>query len=420
MRRALRHRLTAVLALTVTLLGVGPARADIAQPRTVSADPVDWTPHVLDGTVWAIAVVGDTVVVGGDFTAVTDSTGRLRYPRRHLFAYGLRDGVVRAWAPAVDAPVYALAAGLDNTVYVGGYFKTVNGAASRGLARLSLATGARDTSFRAAINWGDVRALARHGDRLYAGGTFSAINGVPRTALARLSASTGAVDTGFDARLAAPTLSRTRVEDFALSPDGRRLVVGGAIQQAGGRDRIQLAMIDSSGPGAVVTDWYTDSYRPQCLAGFETYIRGIDFSPLGDYFVVTTTGRTSSPTRLCDTAARFEAAGVGRRAPTWVNHTGGDSLYAVAVTGSTVYVGGHQRWMNNPHGNESAGPGAVARPGIAALDPRTGKALAWNPTRDRGVGVRAFVATSIGLLVGSDTTRLGREYHGRLGMFPLS
>ena len=126
------------------------------------------------------------------------------------------------------------------------------------------------------------------------------------------------------------------------------------------------------------------------MQGFETYLRGVDFSPAGDYFVVVSTGRASSPTRLCDTAARFETAGTGRRTPTWVNHTGGDSLYAVSVTGSAVYVGGHQRWMNNPHGNETAGPGAVARPGIGAIDPRTGKALAWNPTRTRGMGVRAL------------------------------
>jgi hypothetical protein len=122
---------------------------------------------------------------------------------------------------------------------------------------------------------------------------------------------------------------------------------------------------------------------------------------------------------MCDSAARFEVAGRGRHNPTWVNRTGGDSLYAVAVTGSAVYVGGHQRWMNNPYGRESAGPGAVSRPGIAALDPRTGRALSWNPTKDRGVGTRAIVATTTGLLIGSDTTRLAREYHGRIGMFPI-
>jgi hypothetical protein len=35
------------------------------------------------------------------------------------------------------------------------------------------------------------------------------------------------------------------------------------------------------------------------------------------------------------------------------------------------------------------------------------------------VGVRVFLATPTGLIVGSDTETLGREYHGRIGMFPL-
>jgi hypothetical protein len=416
----MRRRLIAAAVLAMAgLAGVMPAGADLAQPSVVSTNPVDWTPHILDGTVWAVAVVGDAVVVGGNFTTVTDSSGRTRYARKHLFAYGLRDGRVRPWAPRVDAPVFALAAGANNTVYAGGFFKTVNGAAQRGLTRLSMATGGRIAAFRAAINWGDVRAIAVSGARLYAGGTFSAVNGVPRTALVRLNAATGAVDAGFDARLAAPGLSRTRVEDFALSPDGRRLALIGAILKAGGRDRVQLALLDTSGPAAVVMDWYTDAYRSRCMKSFETYLRGVDFSPTGSYLVVTTTGRAASPTLMCDSAARFEVAGTGRHNPTWVNRTGGDSLYAVAVTGSAVYVGGHQRWMNNPHGKENAGPGAVARPGIAALDPRTGRALSWNPTKGRGVGTRAIVATRTGLLVGSDTTQLGREYHGRIGMFPL-
>lgn len=122
---------------------------------------------------------------------------------------------------------------------------------------------------------------------------------------------------------------------------------------------------------------------------------------------------------MCDTAARFETGARGAVEPTWVNHTGGDSLYAVAATGSAVYVGGHQRWLDNPGGHDSAGPGAVARPGIGAIHPRTGKALTWNPTRARGIGVKAFLAHPGGLLVGSDTTRLGHEYHARVGMFPL-
>ncbi|MFC7481469.1 hypothetical protein ACFQX7_17510 [Luedemannella flava] len=75
--------------------------------------------------------------------------------------------------------------------------------------------------------------------------------------------------------------------------------------------------------------------------------------------------------------------------------------------------------MSNPYGRNFAARGAIPRLGIAALDPRDGSVFDWNPTRTRGKGVEAMVATSYGLFVGSDTDRLGYEYHGKLGMFPL-
>ncbi|HEU4347605.1 MAG TPA: delta-60 repeat domain-containing protein [Actinoplanes sp.] len=418
----MRRRLfAAALLIPAALAGASPAVADAAHPAVVSADPVDFTPHVLDGTVWTIAVVDDTVVVGGSFTQVTNSTRTQTYARRNVFAYGLDDGAIRPFAPAVDGAVYALTAGPSRTVYLGGSFKTVNGVPQRGLARVGLDSGQRIGTFAAKINWGDVRAMIAKGSRLYVAGTFSAINGTSRVALARLNPATGAVDTGFDARLSAPGLDRTRVEHFDVSPDGRKLIVIGALLKSGSAARTQIAMFDVSGPGAGLTDWYTDAYKPECMEGFDTYLRQVKFSPDGSYFVVAATGRASSPTKLCDSAARFETGGSGRHNPTWVQRTGGDSLYAVAVTGSAVYVGGHQRYLDNPYGSDSngPGPGAVSRVGIGAVSPVTGKALAWNPTRTRGVGVRAFVVTPRGLLVGSDTDQLGREYHGRVGMFPL-
>ena len=419
----MRRRLLAVATVAVTAVACAhPAAADLAHPTVVSANPVDFTPHVLDGTVWSMAVVGDTVVVGGAFTKVTDSSRRYTFARKNIFAFGLRDGAVRTFAPQVDGAVYSLAAGEDGTVYAGGAFKTVNGSAQRGITRLTLG-GQRVSSFGAAINWGDVRSLSARGSRLYAAGTFSSINGVNRAGLARMNAVSGAVDTGFDARLTAPGLTRTRVEHFDISPDGRKLIAVGALLRASGLDRTQIAMFDVAGSSAALTNWYTDAYKPQCMKGFDTYLRQVKFSPDGSYFVVAATGRASSPDRLCDSAARFEVAGSGRHNPTWVQRTGGDSLYAVAVTGSAVYLGGHQRYFDNPYGSDAKGPGpgAVARVGIGAVSPTTGRALSWNPTRNpRGVGVRVFVAVPQGLLVGSDTDQLGREYHGRVGMFPMS
>ncbi|HEY0534911.1 MAG TPA: PKD domain containing protein [Actinoplanes sp.] len=419
MRRRLFAAATAAAAVAVATSGTLPAAADLAQPSVVSADPVDFTPNVLDGTVWSLALVGDEVVVGGAFTKVSDSSRTQTYARKNVFAFNLYTGAVSSFAPEVDGAVYSLAGGSDDTVYLGGAFKTVNGASSRGLARVDL-DGERAGAFSAKINWGDVRALAVRGSQLYAGGTFSAINGVDRAGLARLSATTGTVDSGFDAKLSAPGLSRTRVEHFDISPDGRKLVAVGALLKASGYDRTQVVMFDISGPTAALTSWYTDAYRPACMKGFDTYLRQVKFSPDGSYFVVAATGRASAPDRLCDSAARFETAGGGRHNPIWVQRTGGDSLYAVAVTGAAVYLGGHQRYFDNPYGTDAKGPGpgAVSRPGIGAVSPSSGRALSWNPTRTRGVGVRAFLVTPHGLLVGSDTDQLGHEYHGRVGMFP--
>ncbi|MEU9845713.1 hypothetical protein AB0C69_41700 [Actinomadura sp. NPDC048032] len=72
--------------------------------------------------------------------------------------------------------------------------------------------------------------------------------------------------------------------------------------------------------------------------------------------------------------------------------------------------------MSEPMIRQQSPPAMNIR--LGALDPKTGKALAWNPTRTLGHGVETLVAHPKGLLVGSDTDQLGHEYHGRLGMFP--
>ncbi|MGW0808448.1 delta-60 repeat domain-containing protein [Nonomuraea sp. NPDC002799] len=388
------------------------ASAPYAQPRVVSADPIDSTPHVLDGIVNAIAVVGGTVVVGGSFTEVSDAGRTTALPRDNLFAYDLVTGrILPGFAPSVSGTVYGLTAGEDGTVYVGGEFFGIDNQRSRALARLKVSDGTLVPGFAPNIGGGMVTTLARQGSQLYVGGDFIS----PRTALARLDAGTGAPDPGFDVTPGSPLTSGVKVHALALSRG--RLVVDGTFTTLGGHSRPQLGLIDVSGTVARVAPWRTDVYAQKCAVAFPSYVRGLDFSPDGGYFVVVTTGGTKGG--MCDTAARFEtyAKGAGVK-PTWVNSTGGDSLYSVAATGAAVYVGGHLRWLDNPQGRDSAGPGAVSRPGIGAIHPHTGKALSWNPTRERGIGVKAFSVHPRGLLVGSDTTRLGREYHARIGMFP--
>ncbi|WP_030165416.1 hypothetical protein [Spirillospora albida] len=412
----------ALAAVPTSVAATGVAAADLRQDAVVSANPVDNTPHVLDGTVRAIAVVGTKVVVGGTFDQVREAGSRKPTLQRHnLFAYDIATGKVEtAFLPKVDGTVHTLQTGSSGTVYAGGTFKTVNGVKTGTLARIRVANGTPVTAFKPAVNYRVSSAVLR-GTRLYIGGTFTKAGGKARTALARLDATSGAADGAFAFTIDQPRQGALKVYRIAVNAQDTKLVINGTFTQVNGQRRYQIAMIDTGRAKPALSSWSTERFSTPCnTSAFDTYMRGMDFSPDGSYFVVVTTGGGYGTSQLCDSATRWESGRTGpRQRPTWINWTGGDTLLSTSVTGATVYVGGHQRWLNNPYGRGFAGPGAVSRPGIAALDPATGKALSWNPTRTLGHGVEALVATSRGLLVGSDTDRLGGEYHGRIGMFPL-
>ncbi len=201
-----------------------------------------------------------------------------------------------------------------------------------------------------------------------------------------------------------------------------------------GVSRIQIAMLDLTTTPVSLANWQTDEFpvfnpaaptATWCSSTFPSYMRGVDFSPDGSYFVVITTG-ANRPERMCDTASRWEssARGAGLK-PSWVNWTGGDTLTAVAITGAAIYVGGHQQYMNNPYIAQGCGvcpgpgPGGIPRQGLAALDPVNGLPFSWDPGRARGYGVNSFFGTAEGLWLGSDTDTLGGETHRKLGFFPL-
>jgi PKD repeat protein len=257
--------------------------------------------------------------------------------------------------------------------------------------------------------------------QLLIGGSFSTVGGQSRTALASLNPTTGAVTSYADLAFANPLNGGSRqVLKMAVSPDGNTLVVIGNFTQIEGQGRQFIAKIDLGG-SATLSSWATNFYTNTCNKVFDTYMRDLDFAPDSSYFVVSTTGAYGGSNAPCDVITRWEtsATGPGQEA-TWRDYTGGDTTYAVAVTGAAVYIGGHMRWMNNPYAGDAPGPGAVPREGIAALDPVSGLPLSWNPGRARGVGVFDMLATSSGLWVGSDTDRLGGETHRKIGFFPLA
>ncbi len=200
-----------------------------------------------------------------------------------------------------------------------------------------------------------------------------------------------------------------------MTPDGRRLVAIGNFTIVNGQTRAMIFTADLTNSPPRLTNWSTDRFTADCSDQFDSQMRDIDISPDGSYFIVGTTGG-AHPGKLCDTASRWELGTEAPQSqPTWVNYTDDDTITRVAVTQTAIYLGGQFRWLNNPSGSNSMGPGAVIRTGLAAIGPHYGMPTTWNPTRARGYGVYSFVATDAGLWIGSDTDRISKsQYHGRL------
>ncbi len=442
MRTALHRRAALLLAACLAAavgLSPGPSAAvntDLPG-RLVSTNPVDFTPHVMNGSVNAITQVGNKIVAAGTFTKVspanTFSTTGDDLVRNGIFAFDATTGALDAsFNPNLGGAANSL--DTDGTsVYVAGSFSSVGGnTAYKRVVKLT-AAGTLDLTFKATPSAVVNEVVVRSG-RVYIGGSFTSVKSrlvtTDRSALAALDPSTGAV-------LSAVNVPFTGVYDTAIggvtgikrldvTPDGSRLVAIGNFSTVGAATRSQIAVLDTPANGnAGVSAWATnrfDANHNDCAGVFDTFTRDIDISPDGSYFVTSTTGAFaggSGSGTMCDSTSRWQLASTGND-PEWVSYTGGDTTYGVAVTGGAVYVGGHMRWQNNSFQGDQAGPGAVARAGIAALDPANGLPLSWNPGRTRGVGAQAMYATSTGLWVGSDTTVIGKETHGRVAMLPVT
>lgn len=421
--RVLPVLLASLLAALAIPAGAGAQVISYPQPTLVSAVPAKATPNVLDGAVRAIVQVGNTIIAGGNFAQVQSYGSTSTLPRTNFFAFDAKTGAVDpALAPAINGEVDAVAVAADGqSIYVGGQFDTVNGAPAKSIAQIKISDGTLVPGFAPPRPNGIVYDLALSHGRLFVAGRFTTIGATTRPGLVSLDPTTGALNAfqslEFGGVLRGGNLSVLKI---AVTPDANRLVAIGNFSTVGGLSRVQVVMLDLSGSTVGVSDWATHSYEPDCAKVFDTYVRDVDISPDGSYFVIGSTGAYRANT-LCDSTARWEVDSSGTDVrPTWIGYTGGDSTYAVTITGAAVYVGGHMRWQNNPFAADKAGPGAVPRQGIAALDPLNGLPLSWNPGRTRGVGVFDMLATSTGLWVGSNTDRIANRYHGRIAFMPLA
>lgn len=426
MRRLSRLVLTAAGLVAASIVAPSPTIASMAHPGVVSPDPANYTPNVMDDGVgksalFALAQSAGTLFAGGNFQRVTDAAGTTSYSRSNIMGFSATTGAMSTtFAPDVAGQVWAIEPS-GASLYIGGTFTTVNGVTRRGVAKIDATTGAVDPVFNAKLTSGRVTEIRLVNGRLIIGGTF------PKKLLALdpvTGADTGYISLGVTGSLAGKLAGPVGIYRFAVDSSKTHLVAIGNFTTIGGQVRSRVFMADLGPSSATVDPWYYKPFQNMCAGGhMPDYVRDVDFSPDGNYFVIVSTGFVPLSGGLgrdiCDAAARFETGIAAPNRPTWINYTGGDTLHSVAVTGSAVYVQGHQRWLDNPNGRDNAGPGAVSRPGIGAIDPATGKALSWNPTKSRAVGGRDFLATAAGLWVASDGARFKREYRNNIAFCPL-
>lgn len=193
-----------------------------------------------DGAVRALALSEAGLLVGGDFTQFNGAAFR-GIVRVSSFT-GQADPSFRISGGGADNSVRAIAVQTDGRIIVGGDFQSFSGVSRNFFARL-LGNGDLDTSFNtgAGAN-GSVDAVVLQPDgRVFIGGAFSTVGGAAHRGVARLNAS-GTVDPTFNSALDANAI----VDAIALQPDGK-VVIGGNFANIGGVGRSNVARLNTDG-----------------------------------------------------------------------------------------------------------------------------------------------------------------------------
>lgn len=361
-RTAARALIAFLLCSAMVVLGAPAGAAPAAFPGTPL--PGDR----LNGVGYTVLVVGDTVIVGGQFTAATAQDGSVVGRPANLAAFDASTGRLRATFRAdTDGPVRALATD-GATLYVGGSFTSVNGTARARLAAVDLATGAVRSGWRSDAD-GEVHALALGGGRLFAGGSFRTIGGVPSASVASVSPADGSVSGSFDAR------ADDTVRAVEVSPDGATLWIGGSFTHAGGSRRYALAAL-SPMSGAARSPVFSPVGGP---------VLDLAASPDGRSLAVGVAGTANE-------GAWYDAVSGGRR---FGQRCDGDGQ-AVTVIGDSMFSGFHE--------------GCEGDTGIrlTSNDTRSGvRDPAFRPAFDRFWGVWALDGDASTLAVAGDFTRVG-------------
>ena len=448
MAPSLRRLTTPVIAALLLVLGGfvllaaldRQADAAVNHGAVVPEQPRTNVPRVLDGAVYAHAQVGARVFVGGDFSQVQLPDGSI-VNQANIFAYNIDTGAFDvAFRPVVNNEVRALApTPTGDGLYVGGKFTRWDNSFPIRVAKLDI-IGNLNTSFNASAS-AMVRSIVANSSTVFIGGDFLSVSGSTRMGMAAVDAQTGALDPGFVMDVTQSVAGGQYVRALALSSDGGTLYALHFGNFVNGQPRETVAKINVAGPTATLADWRIEWDAQAPVRTCRSSLRDIAISPDDSFIVVGGQGADNPPN--CDSILRYSTAGTGVIAYDWSARMY-SSVYSLAVTDVAIYAGGHfcaapknpilpggisSDFTGTANGcdvNDPSNPinpserdpdNAVFRMQIAALDPTTGQALAWDPGSDNFQAVFDLTVIDRGLLAGHDGSRFNNVLTGRSGFF---
>jgi hypothetical protein len=183
----------------------------------------------VDGYVNALAVVGNEVFVGGDFTSAggVSANNVARFNTQTNTWSSLGTGS----SNGVNDYVYALAV-VGNEVVVGGEFTSAGGVSANGVARFNTQTNtwsSLGTGSSNGVSGVGVAALAVVGNEVFVGGGFTSAGGVSANNVARFNTQTNTWST-----LGTGSSNGVSSTVRALAVVGNEVFVGGGFTLAGG------------------------------------------------------------------------------------------------------------------------------------------------------------------------------------------